>query len=370
MTKKIISLIVILLLLFFTLNINVYAQSIPLGSFEVTLSKEKIMPGQEVTVNVNFGESLGAYTVDVAYDNKIFEYVSVDGGTENDNSTRVRVTYYDSTGGSNPRTNMSVTFKAKEELEATNLSDFSVTAEGLSNSDASQDYDDITSPVKKSITVEPDYKEYKIALNYTGDIIKDTEKDMELVTSSSMGKNYDHVKMKVEITNKPSDDATVKLLATERTRQEIDLVTDGWGEPTGYELGGKDAKQVLDIRGLFSQAGNYKIKISLLDKDTSDAEIASQEFDITVKETAQIDNEGNEDNTNGNQNNTIEGEEQNTINDNNENTSGNGSNTENVQNEMPETLPKTGMTQYIYFITAIAILGTGYIALRNFKKDK
>ena len=51
----------------------------------------------------------------MAYDNNIFEYVRSEGGTENDNGTRVRVTYYDSAGGTNPRTNMSVTFKAKEE---------------------------------------------------------------------------------------------------------------------------------------------------------------------------------------------------------------------------------------------------------------
>src|SRR5699024_7132671 len=125
--------------------------------------------------------------------------VSAEGGTENDNGTRVRVTYYDAAGGTNPRENMSVTFKAKEELESTNPTDFSVTAEGLANSDASQTYDDITTPIKKSVTVEPNYVDYTIKLNYTGDVISGKENTMELITESSMGRNYDHVGMTAEI---------------------------------------------------------------------------------------------------------------------------------------------------------------------------
>ena len=385
MTKKILSIIAILSLLFFTLQISVFAASIPLGSVEVNVSKDKIAPGEEVTVNINFGTQLGAYTFDVAYDNSIFDFVSSEGGTENDNGTRVRVTFYDSSGGSSPRENMSVTFKAKAELESTNPTDFSVTAEGLANSDASQEYDDITSPIKKSVTVEPNYIDYTLALNYTGDVVVNEEKNMELITSSSMGRNYDHVKMKVEITEKPSDAATVKLLATERTRQEIDLIQDGWGEPDGYELGGRDAEQVLEIRGLFSEVGNYKIKVSLLDADTGDAEIASKEFAVSAKKEATT-GDNNQNNGNGGQgNNNQNGQDnnnQNTGNGNiennnaNNNQNGNGQTgeeqaVENVQNEeMPETLPKTGMTQYVYFITAIAVLGTSYIAVKNFKKEK
>ena len=45
--------------------------------------------------------------------------------------------------------NMSVTFKAKSSIVSTNPTDFSVTAEGMANADASQDYDDIAVPVKK-----------------------------------------------------------------------------------------------------------------------------------------------------------------------------------------------------------------------------
>lgn len=375
MTKKILIILAILSLLFFTLQISAFAASVPLGSVAVNVSKAKIAPGEEVTVNINFGTQLGAYTFDIAYDNSIFDFVSAEGGTENDNGTRVRVTFYDSTGGISPRENMSVTFKAKAELESTNPTDFSVTAEGLANSDASQEYDDITSPIKKSVTVEPNYVDYTLDLNYTGDVVVNKEKNMELITSSSMGKNYDHVKMKVEITEKPSDSATVKLLATERTRQEIDLIQEGWGEPDGYELGGRDAEQVLELRGLFSEVGNYKIKVSLLDADTGNAEIVSKEFAVVVNKEATTtpeDNNQNENTGNNSENNEIIGN-----NNANNDQNGNGQTeegqqgAENTQNEeMPETLPKTGMTQYVYFITAIAILGTSYIAVKNFKKEK
>ena len=222
MTKKILIILAILSLLFFTLQISAFAASVPLGSVAVNVSKAKIAPGEEVTVNINFGTQLGAYTFDIAYDNSIFDFVSAEGGTENDNGTRVRVTFYDSTGGISPRENMSVTFKAKAELESTNPTDFSVTAEGLANSDASQEYDDITSPIKKSVTVEPNYVDYTLDLNYTGDVVVNKEKNMELITSSSMGRNYDHVKMKVEITENGS------TVAYEE-EEDLSELAGGWG---------------------------------------------------------------------------------------------------------------------------------------------
>ena len=237
--KKLFSFTLAILLIFCIFQLNVNAASIPLGSVTVDVTKEKVLPGEEVTVNINFGTDLGAYTFDVAYDNSIFEYVSAEGGTPNDNGTRVRVTYYDTAGGTNPRSN------------------FSVTAEGLANNDASQEYDDITTPIKKNVTVEPNYIDYTIEFNHSGKLVVDEENAMELITKSSMGKNYDHVKMQVEVTKKPSNSANVQLLAIERTRAQVDLIQDGWGEPDGYELGGKDVEQILDVQGVFSEVGEY-----------------------------------------------------------------------------------------------------------------
>ena len=367
MTKKILSILVILAFLFFTFQISSNAASIPLNSLDVTVSETKIRPGENVTVNINFGTDLGAYTFDVAYDNNIFEYVSSEGGTENDDGTRVRVTFYDSTGGTSPRTSMSVTFKAKDSIVTTNPTDFSVTGEGLANADASQEYDDITSPVKKSVTVEPDYKDYTISLNYSGNIIINEAKDMELVTKSAMGKNYDNLKLTAEVVSKPSDDATVKLIATTKTRQEVDLIQEAWGEVDGYALGGKDVEQILEVAGTFSTEGNYKIKFSILDKDSGNAEIATKTVDVTAKSQATVD-EGNKD-ENAGDNNANGGAGNNENNNQNGNT-GNGSNDgkENVTEEVPETLPKTGMTKYGAIATVLAVLGTGYVVLQNTKR--
>lgn len=372
MGKKFISILLFVLLFFGLFQIQVNAASVPLGSFDVTVSKEKIAPGEEVTVNVNFGTDLGAYTVDVAYDNNIFEYVKSEGGTENDDGTRVRLVYYDSSGGSNPRTNMSVTFKAKSSIVSTNPTDFSVTAEGMANADASQDYDDIAVPVKKSVTVEPNYVDYTIDFNYSGNILVDEEKEMELITKSSMGKNYDHVKMTVEVTKKPSDTATVSMLATTRTRQEVDLIRDGWGEPDGYALGGKDVEQILDVRALFSEVGEYTIKVTLSDKDSGDALIQTKDFTFNVTEkttTPPTTDEDNEQTGNGTGNNNVGNNNEGTNNPENNNQTNTSGNNENKE-ELPETLPKTGTTQYIYVITAIAVLGATYIAVKNIKEDK
>ena len=400
MLKKIISIITIFAIAIFALQMNSYAASVPLNSVTVDVSKEKIAPGEEVKVTINFGTPLGAYTFDVAYDNHIFDFVSAEGGTENDNGTRVRVTYYDATGGSNPRENMSVTFRAKADIVSTNPTDFSVTAEGLANNDASQQYDDITTPITKNVTVEPNYVDYSLRLNYTGTVTAEEEKAMELITESSMGRNYDHVKMNVEITQKPSDNATVKLLATERTRQEIDLVQQGWGEPDGYALGGKDVAQILDIRGLFSESGDYKIKISLVDKDNSDSLIVEKEFDVAVTQ-ATIGDENTGDGNNGNNGNTgagdnnVGGGTQNPDNnpptengdnttqtpgDNNgeqeidENgnpiTNGNTPKDENTTNEqeVPETLPQTGNTVYASALVVISVLVASYVVVANLKR--
>ena len=363
MKKKILCFALILFLILCIYQIRIFAASVPLGTVTVNVTDTKIEPGQEVTVNIDFGTTLGAYTFDVAYDNNIFEYVRSEGGTENDNGTRVRVTYYDSTGGTNPRSNMSVTFKAKENIVSTNPTDFSITAEGLANADASQTYDDITTPIKKSVTVEPNYVDYTIEFNQTGTILVDEANDMELITRSTMGKNYDHVKMTVEVTKKPSDNANVTLLATTRTRQEVDLIRDGWGEPDGYQLGGKNVEQILDVRGTFSEIGDYTIKVSLLDMDSSNAVIQEKEFNFSVK-NEEIVNEGEEtvpptENENENQNNN-EG--------NVEGTTNNGENT--TQEELPESLPKTGTTQYAYIIAVISILAAAYITLQNQKINK
>mgnify|MGYP001625656430 FL=1 len=186
--------------------------------------------------------------------------------------------------------------------------------------------------------------------------------------------------MQVEVTQKPSDSATVQLLAIERTRAQVDLIQDGWGGPDGYELGGKDVEQILDVQGVFSEVGKYVIKISLLDKDSSDAVIATKEFTFNVEKTDSGDTDNDEttppdgNTDDGNQENNNGGQSGNENNNGNNEQNGNGdqNNNQGEQNveEVPEKLPQTGMTKYVYIITAIAILGAIYITLKKKKKKR
>lgn len=337
--KRFLSILMIAVILSTTIFIGqVNAQSVPLNSVTLDTSKQTIHPGETVTLTINFGTDLGAYTFDIAYDNKLLEYVSVDGGTPNDNGTRVRVTFYDSTGGISPRTNMTITFKAKEGIITSNPTDLSVTAEGLANADASQEYDDIGVPIVKNIVVEPIYQDYDIELTYTGDVIENVEKEMTLRISSALGKNYEHTRIIAEATTPSGGQVTLK--GTDEQQLEHDIIQSGWGDASGYEIGGQNVEKVLSLRGLFTKAGAYTVKIILIDRDSSDAEIVSKTFSITAlaEQTGDTSDEEN-----------IPAEEENT--------------TQNEQTEnLPQTLPKTGRNIFIPIVVVI-IAVTSIIAV-------
>lgn len=353
--KKITSIIAIFLILFMMVfSVKIYAAS--LDTLNIKVDKQTVHPGENVTVNIEFGEQLGAYTFDIAYDNNLLEYVSAEGGTVNDTGTKVRVYYYDAQGGTAPRSNMSITFKGKEGIITSNPTEFSITAEGLSNSDASVNYDDITIPIIKDIIVEPVYEDYKISLTFTGDVIKNQEKDMQIEISSTIGKNYEHTRILAEAITPTG--ATAKLLATDTQGLEHDIIQSGWGSTEGDAIGGKDVKKELNARGLFTEAGDYSIKLKIINRDDSDSEIASQTFTVSVKEqetqtTPPI--QDNESNTPPTQDNDIP-------------PVSSGTNTENNANNSeskPQTLPKTGSTVYYIITPILAILIFSYVLLRK-----
>lgn len=334
--KKIIStiaIIAILTLLIFTGN--TYAAT--LDTIDVNTDKTTVRPGEEVKVTIQFGQDLGAYTFDVSYDNNIFEYVSAEGGTASDTTDKIRVVYYDSTGGSNPRTNMSVTFKAKADITTSNPTEFTVTAEGLANADASVTFDDITIPIVKNVTVEPQYVDYTLKLEHTGNIIKGKENQMTLSYSSSMGRYYEHARLVAEATTPTG--ATVRLLATDQAQLEHDIIQSGWGDAQGYKIGGKDVSQVLQVRGIFSEVGDYTITLKLIDRDNSDSVIAQESFRFTAQEETPTT--------------PPETTPEPTVPETTEN--------EVKKEETPTTLPKTGNNIYIPIITILTILTGAYV---------
>lgn len=339
--KKMVNIISIFLVLFLLVfSINVYAAS--LDTIDIKTDKQTVHPGQTVTLTVDFGTQMGSYGVNVAYDNNLLDYVSTQGATANDTGTVVKTAYhYDASSGQSPRTSMSITFKAKEDILTSNPTDLSVTMEGMGNPDASISYDDITTPIVKNIIVEPAYVDYDIALRYTGDIIKNEEKDMKLVVSSAMGKNYEHTRIIAEATTPAGE--TVKLLGTDEQGLEHDIIDSGWGSAEGDPIGGKNVKKELNLRGLFTGTGKYSITLKLIDRDNSDSVIASKTFDITVKDEA--------DTTPPADNNTQKPE----------NTTPNGT----TNNQKPSTLPKTGSTIYLAILPIIVVLAVAYVILRR-----
>lgn len=334
--KKITSIIAILsLLAVFFISGNVYAES--LDSIDVQTDKTIVRPGEEVNVAIEFGEELGSYTFDIAYDKNIFEYVKVEGGTANDTTDKVKVVYYDSTGGTNPRTNMNITFMAKADITTSNPTEFTITAEGLANADASITFDDITTPIVKNVTVEPEYINYTLKLEYTGNIIKEKEKEMTLSYSSPMGRYYEHARLIAEATTPQG--ATVNLLATDQAGLEHDIIQSGWGDAQGYKIGGKDVSQVLNVRSLFSNEGEYNITLKLIDRDNSDQIIAEQTFKFNVLENEAVTPPAS----------------------NEESTTPEEMPKEEIAEETPTRLPKTGINIYIPIIGILIILISYYV---------
>lgn len=364
--KKILYSLLIISILFFTILMG-KTYAVALDNVDISVDKTIVEPESEVTLKITFGKQLGAYTFDIAYDNNLLEYVRTDGGSANDNGTRVRVVYYDSTGGTNPKESMSITFKAKKGITTSNPTDLSVTAEGLANADASENYDDINVALVKNIVVEPKYEDYKFELNYTGNPTINEEKEMKLSLISNMGRYYDKARIIAEV--KSSNGGNVKILGTDSSSIEHDLINSGWGDPNGYKIGGK-VNQELNLRGLFDKKGEYIVTFKLIDRSNSDKVITEKDFTITVDEK----NQDSNNNTQNGNNTTAPNGGNNTQNNNNGvNTIPSNSINQNVNTnteKLPNNLPKTGKNLYIPILVILMfILSTAfYIKLRNNKE--
>lgn len=350
--KKILSVLLIMAILLSIIFIgNVNAAS--LDNIQISTDKDIVNPGSEIVLTIDFGKELGSYTFDIAYDSNLFEFVNADAGTPNDDKTKVRVVYYDSSGGTNPKSSMNVTFRAKDGLTTSNPTNFAITAEGLANADASETYDDITTPIEKNIVVEPVYENYEFTLTYTGNPVVNEEKEMTLRLISSMGRYYDHARILAEV--QTPEGANVELVGTDENNLEHDLIDSGWGDPSGYKIGG-DVNKVLNLRGIFDKEGQYTLTFKLIDRDNSDTVIATNNFVIDVS-TSQpevtLPEEPTE--TPSEENTTIE-------------TPITNNNQTSTNEQLPTQLPKTGYNIYIPIILSIILMLT--VAIVAFIKGR
>ena len=157
---------------------------------------------------------------------------------------------------------------------------------------------------------------------------------MEISYSSAMGRYYAHARLIASSTT--PEGAEVKLLANDTAGLEFDLLENGWGDAQGSEIGGKDVKQILDVRGVFSKEGKYTITLKLIDRDNSDTVIAEETFNLDVKAEATAEEE--EENKNE-VNNSAEGEAE----------------------KEPTELPKTGIDVYGPIALILIVLCASYV---------
>lgn len=337
--KKIISIFIVIAILSMITLVPI-SQAAALDTIDVKTNKITVRPGEEVILTINFGQNLGAYTFNIDYDDDVFDYVSVDGGTTNVVNDKVKVTFYDSTGGTNPRNSMSAIFKAKADITTSNPTEFTVTAEGLANPDASVQFDDITTPIVKNLTVEPEYMDYTINLDYSGDIEKGKEKAMTLSYSSPMGRYYEHARLIAEATAPTG--ATVQLLAKDQSNLEHDIIQSGWGDAQGSKIGGKDVEQILQTRAIFSEEGNYKVTLKLIDRDNSDSIIAEKQFNFSISE---VQTPTTPDTTPTTPGTTTDSKDE----------------VIKEAEETPKKLPKTGVDLYLPITAILIVLVSGYV---------
>jgi len=137
----------------------------------------------------------------------------------------------------------------------------------------------------KNITVtvnEPVHSDYGFIFD-ASNVIAGVEKlaPVTLKATTVNDLNYTNALIKVEITSKPTDNSTVSLIAQDTNGNSFDVAQIGyWGPAGGFPLS-KDYNVSTDFRATFSNAGNYVIRLSLLDVSANTV-ITSNDFNITV----------------------------------------------------------------------------------------
>lgn len=164
--------------------------------------------------------------------------------------------------------------------------------------------------------------EYSFDLQYTGNIVKNVEKDAVVLLTGVGGTLHTSVQIKVEITGP----ATPKILATDTTGVEHDIAQTGiWGPVSGFAVQG-DFVNKTPIKATFVEEGNYSIKLSLIDLANANAVITTKTFDLQVYEDTVLEN------------NVVD----NTV----------------VENNMIEELPKTGTSiwEYVAYVAILTVV--------------
>ena len=177
--------------------------------------------------------------------------------------------------------------------------------------------------------------ELSFELTYTGDIIKDEEKDATVVLKGTNAPTYTNVRIKVDI----AGPATPTIYAYDSLGTKIDIAQTGyWGPDAGFAVAGT-FENTTPIQATFTEEGQYTITLSLIDIANNNNVITSKVITLNVENNL-VDN---------NQNNTIVNE----INETNEN---------NVTE-----IPKTGTSIGEYAVMCLVVFAICYVGFFIYK---
>lgn len=175
--------------------------------------------------------------------------------------------------------------------------------------------------------------EYSFDLEYSGNVIKNVEKQGVVTLKGVNATPYTNVRIKVDFTGP----ATPQILATDSAGIEYNIAQIGyWGPPGGFAVGG-DFVNETPIKAIYPEEGTYVSTLSLIDVANGNAVIASRTFTTQVYEDVVNDNVVNNV----------------------------------VENNMIEELPKTGTSVWEYamyiIILAVTLWGIGtYLNKKRF----
>ncbi len=169
---------------------------------------------------------------------------------------------------------------------------------------------------------------YSFKIEYDGKVEENVPKNANVSLIGTNAKQYDKVRIKVEI----EGPATPKILATDSQNVTYDIAQIGyWGPDVGFQVGGT-FENVTPVIVTYPKAGNYTIKLSLVDVSSEEKVITSEDFTTNVEEVAQE------------------------IEDNN------------VINNTVEEIPQTGVSIWTYIATIVLAVVLLYGVFRVFKK--
>lgn len=145
---------------------------------------------------------------------------------------------------------------------------------------------------------------YDFSLNYTGDIVKDEDKEATVVLDGVNATPYTNVRIKVDVISGPG---VPSIVAYDSQGIGYNIIEFGyWGPEAGFAVGGTFNNET-PIVARFPEAGTYVIQLALIDVNNNSQVITSKQFTINVMENEPVIDEPAVDNNISNEvNNVIE----------------------------------------------------------------